>query len=119
LQVLLNLTKNSKRALEHAPVKRIDISAGCEDGHVCIRVTDTGPGIGSVEKLFQPFQEGADATGLGVYLSRAFMRSLHGDLRHDPTVPGCCFVIELAVAGSANAEQRLMERNDAHQTTLG
>jgi PAS domain S-box-containing protein len=116
LQVLLNLTKNSKRALEHATLKRIDISARCEDGHVCIRVTDAGPGISSVEKLFQPFQEGADATGLGLYLSRAFMRSLRGDLRLDSTAPGCCFVIELAVAGSANAQQGLLEQNDAHET---
>ena len=119
LQVLLNLTKNSKRALEHAAVKKIDISANCEDGHVSIRVTDSGPGISLAEKLFLPFQEGADATGLGLYLSRAFMRSLHGDLRHDPAVPGCCFVIELAVASSAVTEQRRMEQNAADQTAVG
>jgi two-component system C4-dicarboxylate transport sensor histidine kinase DctB len=95
------------------------MSARCEGGHVCIRVTDAGPGISSLEKLFQPFQEGADATGLGLYLSRAFMRSLRGDLRHDPTAPGCCFVIELAVAGSANAQQGLLEQNDAHETFVG
>jgi signal transduction histidine kinase len=107
LQVLLNLAKNSKRAMEEAKVKRIDISAYCEDGQVCIRVTDTGPGISSAEKLFQPFQQAADATGLGLYLSRAFMRSVHGDLRHDPAVPGCCFVIELALAGSTNSAQKV------------
>ena len=119
LQVLLNLTKNSKRALEHAEVRKIDISANCEDGHVSIRVTDSGPGISSADKLFLPFQEGADATGLGLYLSRAFMRSLHGDLRHDPNVPGCCFVIELAVANSAVTEQKRMEPNAADQTAVG
>jgi signal transduction histidine kinase len=100
LQVLLNLTKNSKRALESADIKQIDISASAENGHVCIRVADSGPGISAVEKLFQPFQQGAEATGLGLYLSRALMRSLRGDLRHDSTVPGCCFVIEFARAGT-------------------
>ena len=63
-----------------------------------------------------------DATGLGLFLSRAFMRSFGGDLRYehphaegDPAsggpakqyaaghpaygAPGCCFVIELALAG--------------------
>jgi PAS domain S-box-containing protein len=119
LQVLLNLTKNSKRAMEHAALRKIDISANCEDGHVSIRVTDSGPGISSAEKLFLPFQEGADATGLGLYLSRAFMRSLHGDLRHDPAVPGCCFVIELAAANSSVTEQRRMEQNGADQTAVG
>jgi two-component system sensor kinase FixL len=119
LQVLLNLTKNSKRALERAAVKRIDITAAREDGHVCIRVSDAGPGISSVEKLFQPFQEGADATGLGLYLSRAFMRSLHGDLRHDPAVPGCCFVIELAVADSPGTEDGRAKKNAYDQTAVG
>ena len=100
LQVLLNLTKNSERALENAPVKRIDIGVEARAEEVTIRVTDTGPGIASTEKLFQPFQKGADSTGLGLYLSRAFVRSFHGDLRHDPSVPGCSFVIDLAVAGA-------------------
>ena len=58
-----------------------------------------GPASRSTDKLFQPFQKGADSTGLGLYLSRAFVRSFRGDLRHDPSVPGCSFVIELAVAG--------------------
>jgi len=100
LQVLLNLTKNSKRALESAEVKQIDISAAAGANRVLIRVTDSGPGIGSVEKLFQPFQQGAEATGLGLYLSRALMRSLRGDLRHDAAVPGCSFVIEFSIAGA-------------------
>jgi len=100
LQVLLNLAKNSERALESADVKRLDISASVGDDTVSIRVADTGPGIGSVEKLFQPFQRGADSTGLGLFLSRAFVRSFRGDLRHDPAAPGCAFIIDLAIAGS-------------------
>jgi len=99
LQVLLNLTKNSERALENAGVKRISIGVTVHDGIVSIRVADTGPGIASADKLFQPFQKGAESTGLGLYLSRAFVRSFHGDLRHEPTAAGCVFVIDLAVAG--------------------
>jgi C4-dicarboxylate-specific signal transduction histidine kinase len=99
LQVLLNLTKNSERAVESAAVKRISISVTASDGMVSIRVADTGAGIASADKLFQPFQKGAESTGLGLYLSRAFVRSFHGDLRHEPTPGGCVFVIDLAVAG--------------------
>jgi two-component system sensor kinase FixL len=106
LQVLLNLTKNSRRALEEASLKRIDISVGVEHGIASIRFCDTGPGIAPEEKLFQPLQKGADATGLGLFLSRAFMRSFGGDLRYDPKGPGCCFVIELAVAGINEADQK-------------
>jgi PAS domain S-box-containing protein len=111
LQVLLNLTKNSERALEGAAEKRIDIRVTAGQASVLIRVTDSGPGIAAPEKLFQPFQKGADATGLGLYLSRAFLRSFRGDLRHDPAVAGCSFVLELAAAGPyetkyGNAEKR-------------
>jgi two-component system sensor kinase FixL len=99
LQVLLNLTKNSERALQDAEVKRIDIAVTAKGRLAIIRVTDSGPGIPENIKLFQPFQKGAESTGLGLYLSRAFVRSFHGDLRHDPSVAGCSFVIELAMAG--------------------
>jgi len=104
LQVFLNLTKNSRRALEGASLKRIDVSVAVEHGIASIRICDTGPGIGPTEKLFQPLQKGADTTGLGLFLSRAFMRSFGGDLRYDPETPGCCFVIELAVAGIVEAD---------------
>lgn len=96
LQVLLNVTKNSQRALEPVARKTIDISVIRGAGGVSIRIVDSGPGIPAGQKLFQPLQKGADATGLGLYLSRAFMRSFRGDLRHDPDQPGCCFVLELA-----------------------
>jgi hypothetical protein len=36
---------------------------------------------------------------LGLYLSRAFVRSFHGDLRYDPGESGCAFVIDLAASG--------------------
>lgn len=98
LQVLLNLTKNSQRALESAAEKSIDISVSEGADTVFIRIADSGPGIPAGGRLFQPLQKGADATGLGLYLSRAFMRSFRGDLRHDPAQPGCCFVLELLVA---------------------
>ena len=105
MQVLLNLSKNSQRALETSARKAIYISAsGQPSGAVAIRFTDTGPGIRPGQKLFQPLQKGADATGLGLYLSRAFMRSFHGDLRHDPPHPGCSFVLDLAPAADNSAD---------------
>jgi two-component system, LuxR family, sensor kinase FixL len=106
LQVLLNVTKNSQRALELSEQKRITISATVHDGGVQIQVADTGPGIPKGQKLFQPLQKGADATGLGLYLSRAFMRSFRGELRHDAAQPGCCFVIELLAAQTIPESRR-------------
>jgi two-component system sensor kinase FixL len=109
MQVLLNLTKNSQRALESVPQKAIHVAVVTRTDGVSIRLTDTGPGLSPDQKIFQPLQKGADATGLGLYLSRAFMRSFRGDLRHDPQPPGCSFVLELATAATDS-------RSNAHAT---
>jgi PAS domain S-box-containing protein len=118
LQVLLNLAKNSQRALETADEKILTISVSNGKEGVSIRVADTGPGIGSVEKLFQPFQRGAESTGLGLFLSRAFVRSFRGDLRHDATVPGCTFVVELAVAGSHSVILESVNENESNTAVI-
>jgi PAS domain S-box-containing protein len=100
LQVLLNLTKNSQRAMEHAEHRQLTIQARREQDRVAVRVIDTGHGVGSPERLFQPFQEGAEATGLGLYLSRAFLRAFDGDVIFEPRPAGCSFAIVLAVVNS-------------------
>ena len=114
LQVLLNLTKNSERALEHVTDKVIDISVTARKDGVSVRITDSGPGIAKGQKLFQPLQKGADATGLGLYLSRAFMRSFRGDLRHDPDQAGCCFLLELSVAAAPEEPSLTTELSGEH-----
>ena len=117
LQVLLNLMKNSQRALESANRRSIDISASSRPGGVSVRFTDSGPGIPAGQKIFQPLQKGADATGLGLYLSRAFMRSFRGELRHDPQHAGCSFVLELATVVEP-VDQSTSAAEDAAHTTL-
>lgn len=117
MQVLLNLTKNSQRALEPVVEKVIDVSAAPSPDGVSIRFTDSGPGIPPGQKIFQPLQKGADATGLGLYLSRAFMRSFRGELRHDPEHRGCSFVLDLAAATDL-VEQGSLPFEDAAHTTL-
>ena len=101
MQVLLNLAKNSQRALEAVRDKVIHVAAHSKSDGISIRFTDNGPGIPPDQKIFQPLQKGADATGLGLYLSRAFMRSFGGELRHDAGHPGCSFVLELASAAES------------------
>ena len=98
VQACLNLVNNSLRAMEASERKRLEISAAREGNRVLVRVTDTGPGVKAPEQLFRPFAEGSDATGLGLYVSRAMVRSFGGDLRFEPRRPGCCFTIELSPA---------------------
>jgi signal transduction histidine kinase len=116
LQVLLNLTKNSERALAGAESKAIRFSVEVSDRQVSIRVNDTGPGIRSLESLFQPFQKGANSTGLGLYLSRAFMRSFRGELRHDPQGEGCSFILELMRADPHSRDESAATAHAADPT---
>jgi two-component system, LuxR family, sensor kinase FixL len=97
LQVFLNLIKNSTRALESSADKRLTITASNEAGRVLVRVEDTGPGVAAPDRLFRPFQSGAESTGLGLYISRALVRGFRGDLGYEPRPHGSCFTITLAV----------------------
>jgi C4-dicarboxylate-specific signal transduction histidine kinase len=71
---------------------------------VCVEVVDNGGGVAQPEHLFRPFQAGAESTGLGLYMSRAFLRSFHGDLRYVPIEDGACFVVELMQSSEAAQE---------------
>lgn len=116
-QVLLNLVKNSQHAFESAPATRpahepparfIRFSVQIEPSRVSLAIADNGPGVPHPEFLFKPFQQQARAAGLGLYLSRALMRSFSGDLHYRPNPacsaelapgsPGATFIVELATS---------------------
>jgi len=71
------------------------VTASEEASRVVIRFEDTGVGIASAENLFRPFQRGADSGGLGLYVSRAIMRSFGGELAYEAKPAGCCFAISV------------------------
>jgi len=75
------------------------VEAGLEKDMVVVRFRDTGPGVANPEYLFKPFQPDAHSTGLGLYVSRAVLRSHGGDLRYEPCSEGSCFVVQLWPAG--------------------
>jgi C4-dicarboxylate-specific signal transduction histidine kinase len=95
LQVFVNLARNSRQALEEAPVKQVRISTSVENDVVVVRFRDTGPGVPRPEDLFRPFQAGAHSFGLGLYISRAILRSYGGALKYEPEEGGSCFTVEL------------------------
>ena len=103
MQVFLNLIKNSERAMQQQPCKQLSIVAETSQSRVLVRFTDTGRGVDHPEDLFKPFQQRAESTGLGLYLSRAFMRSFQGDLHFEPTQTGACFVVELSTSQEPEA----------------
>jgi two-component system sensor kinase FixL len=101
LQVLLNLTKNSERAMANESRRELTIAARRDKQRITIRFRDTGCGVGHPDRLFRPFQQQAEATGLGLYLSRAFMRSFRGDLRYEPERVGSSFIVDLSAVVAA------------------
>lgn len=100
MQVFLNLIKNSERSLESKTQGSISIKAHAQAERVLIHVVDNGSGVKHPELLFRPFQEKARASGLGLYLSRALMRSFRGNLWHQPSTEGATFVVELSPASN-------------------
>ena len=114
LQILLNLVKNSQRAVEDAAVKQITISASNGGKWIVLRVHDTGSGVASPERLFQPFQPGAESSGLGLYISRAFARAFEGDLRYESEPGGSwCFALYLTpFAGRGEREMPTVNEQD-------
>jgi two-component system, LuxR family, sensor kinase FixL len=111
MQVFLNLAKNSERAMEETSLRQFRITAEREEPGVVIRFTDTGGGVAHPERLFRPFQREAQSTGLGLYLSRAFMRSFRGDLRYEPGAGGSTFIVELSPAPQESEDESYEQRN--------
>lgn len=95
LQVFLNLTKNSISALRGRLDARLRITAYGLDGTVVIRISDNGPGVAAADRLFQPFQPGASSTGLGLFVSRAIIRTFGGELHQTQQSGECSFIVEL------------------------
>ena len=100
MQVFLNLITNSIRALSKRSDRTLSIVAKMESDRVVVECSDNGGGVAHPEYLFHPFQAGAESSGLGLYLSRAFMRSFGGELRYQPLLDGARFMVLLTPATS-------------------
>jgi two-component system, LuxR family, sensor kinase FixL len=92
VQVFLNLAKNSQRAMHATAAKCLRVTVVEDTQAVAIRFEDTGTGVAAPDTLFRPFQRHGDS-GLGLFVSRAVMRSFGGDLVHEPRAQGCCFAV--------------------------
>jgi two-component system, LuxR family, sensor kinase FixL len=95
LQVLLNLLRNSIRALDHVEKRAITVSTSTSQSKVSVYVRDTGPGVAHPESLFKAYSEGAKDSGLGLFISRALAHGLGGDLQYEAQLNGACFRFDL------------------------
>jgi signal transduction histidine kinase len=95
LQAFLNLARNSRQALETCERRELRVHARVENDLAVVRFYDSGPGVEHPDDLFRPFQPTATHTGLGLYITRAILRSHGGGLRYEPQSKGSCFTVEL------------------------
>jgi PAS domain S-box-containing protein len=126
LQAFLNITKNSQRAMQQNPApgaeRKLVVKTSLERGSVLVHFIDSGPGVAAPERLFKPFQPGAEANGLGLYLSRAFVRSFRGDVLYEPQPAGAGFAVVLSPAPETGEASRstLWEDHDGdHSSVVG
>lgn len=94
-QVFLNLSHNSFRAMQGCSKRTLMVSAQVDLNLVTIRFRDTGSGVSHPDQLFKLFHSGSNSSGIGLYISRAILRSYGADLRYEFTESGACFAIEL------------------------
>lgn len=84
-QVLINLIKNAREAIDSMPDGRIKISAGySSENHPEICVSDNGPGIPpeNIDEIFVPFfTTRENGSGIGLSVSRQIMRGHGGNLK--------------------------------------
>lgn len=104
LQVFLNLAQNALQALRRHPGAKLAIQAYQVGPSVLIRFSDNGPGIAYPDSLFQPFQESATSTGLGLYVSRAIVRTYGGELQYIRKSYESAFVVELPAISESGAQ---------------
>jgi two-component system NtrC family sensor kinase len=107
VQVLVNLLGNAHGVLQRgAGAKRVSLRTWAEDGRVCARVRDTGPGVPPDVRahIFSPFfSTREDGVGLGLTVGRNMIRAAGGELQLDAADGGASFTLWLPAAGAASA----------------
>jgi signal transduction histidine kinase len=106
--VLRNLLENAARYA--GPEASVRVTAVPEDGRVVVRVEDDGPGVppSEADHLFEPFtrldrglvRRGYGA-GLGLSISRGFVRAHGGDIWIEPRPKGMCVAFSIPLVGRA------------------
>jgi two-component system sensor histidine kinase HupT/HoxJ len=106
-QVVMNLVQNACDATADQEHPRLCISGGCENGMVCLRFADNGPGIAPehLDRLFEPFfttKQVGQGTGLGLSISYGIV-DRHGGRLSASNLPtgGAEFSLCLPIQGKA------------------
>lgn len=108
-RILVNLLRNAREAIEHAPARkvrgRVKVALDATPGGCTIRITDNGPGLPerAKERLFQAFAGSGrpDGAGLGLAIARELAVGHGGDLTLVESGPSGA-VFELRLPGAVS-----------------
>lgn len=106
-QVFVNLLANAEEAVRESTDPRIEVQMVRVNGHVRIRVSDSGPGVAPDlrSRVFDPFFTTKDrdrALGLGLTVSKHVVSRLGGRIWvEDGELKGAAFTVELPAAADA------------------
>jgi PAS domain S-box-containing protein len=108
-QILLNLAKNAADAMPSGGTLSVSLEAREENGHVTLRVADTGAGMppGVQERVFEPFftTKGDAGTGLGLSTVRKLVERAGGSIRvRSSEGSGTVFELDLPRAPAATPD---------------
>lgn len=96
-QVLINLLKNAKEAMEGQKDGRIDIGIQREEDCLCLTIADNGPGIPEeiLNDVFIPFfTTKKSGNGIGLSLSKQIMKAHKGDITVESDSSGTTFTLK-------------------------
>ncbi len=106
-QVIINLMRNAIDATKGQADARIELAVlpgNVEGTPAVLRVTDNGPGISDLDKVFEPFwttKKPGEGTGLGLAISSGIAKDFGGRLRaRNPEAGGAEFELHLPVLGA-------------------
>lgn len=103
-QVIINLLRNALDATRNVADPQIDITLSI-DGTAVLTVSDNGPGISDLDKLFEPFwttKKPGEGVGLGLAISSGIVTDLGGRLTaRNGDQGGAVFELRLPVLDKA------------------
>lgn len=101
-EVIGNIVEN---AVKYGDGGAIQIRCALEEGHELIRIQNTGRPVEESEmaSLFNSFWRGANAkgqsgNGLGLYISRLYLRQMEGELSAEILENGMAFILVLKIS---------------------
>lgn len=112
-QLLHNLIKNAKEAMEDSEYQQLTLSTRCAEEHSCrfveMKIQDTGPGIPEeiLGQLFDPYiTTKPKGSGLGLAIAKKIVEE-HGGMLWAENVQndGACIIIRLPVITSSSSKK--------------